>query len=263
MESVVQIYKKNGETPLEALENFRAEMASKEPARKKFWQTVSMTYAGRLDPMAEGVLMILIGEECKNKDKYLGFDKQYEVEIVFGISTDSHDALGLARIHDDKNFPMPDLSKYIGKFKQKYPAYSSKTVGGKQLHSLARTGELPEEMPEKEVEIYSIETLKVGGNDELGNNGELGKIDASKLKGRILSTINLVKGDFRQEEIKRRWNEVLPDTVKGSTRKFHIIKIVVNCSSGTYMRSLADRIGQDIGIGAFALSIKRIKIYSA
>ena len=51
---------------------------------------------GRLDPLAEGVLLILIGDECKNKEKYLGLDKEYEVAIIFGISTDTGDALGLA-----------------------------------------------------------------------------------------------------------------------------------------------------------------------
>ncbi len=261
------IYKNAGETPLEALERFRAEKIQAGQAEQvktavgvldeklvKYYTDVPMTYAGRLDPLAEGALLILVGEECKNKEKYLGLDKEYEVEILFGISTDTHDVLGMVDGINEKNaMILPneiDLSKYIGKFAQKYPPYSSKTVNGKQLHELARADELPAEMPEKEVEIYSI--------DILGDN----KISAKDLESRIISAVDLVKGDFRQNEITKKWGEVLFD-VKNATmsdREFTVLKIRVKCSSGTYMRSLADRIGKDLGTFALAFSIKRTKI---
>lgn len=70
------IYKNIGETPLEALERFRADHVE--------YKNEPMTYAGRLDPMASGKLIILIGEECKNKDEYLKLDKEYEVDILLG-----------------------------------------------------------------------------------------------------------------------------------------------------------------------------------
>ena len=238
------IEKQIGETPLEALERFRA-------TRPEF-KDLPMTYAGRLDPMAEGKLIILVGEECKNenKDTYMGLDKEYEVEVVFGISTNTFDMLGIAEITDvghPTNATIDlDVSPYIGTFRQIYPPYSSKTVNGRQLHELARADELPEEMPTKEVEIYSIELL--------GKS----KVNADQLKSRILNNIDKVTGDFRQKKIKERWNEVLSD----QSRLFEVIKMRVKCSSGTYMRSLADRMGQDRGVGAFALSIKRTKIIS-
>ena len=56
------VHKRWGETPLEALERLRAE--------EGIAADVPMTYAGRLDPAAEGLLIILTGEECKNKDAY-------------------------------------------------------------------------------------------------------------------------------------------------------------------------------------------------
>ena len=236
------VQKKVGETPLECLERFRI--------LEGIGALVPMTYAGRLDPMAEGALLILVGDECKDKEKYLGLDKEYEVEIVFGISTDTYDALGLAELNAGKvdfgalNF---DISKYVGKFQQPYPPFSSKAVNGEQLHELARDGRLPDEMPTKEVEIYSIEVL--------GRSS----ITADELKRRIFMGIDLVKGDFRQAEIRARWNEVLNDD--DSNMKFEAIKIRVKCSSGTYMRSLANNIGADIGTDAFALSIKRIAVY--
>lgn len=251
----VSITKKVGETPLEALERYRAEQVSLGHTELK---NVPMTYAGRLDPMAEGVLLILAGDECKNKEKYLGLDKEYEVEVVFGIETDTYDALGLAKVGKAAEKSAEDMSvskklsqakvffkPYIWKFRQEYPAYSSKTVEGKQLHELARAGELPDEMPTKEVEIYSVEEV-----------GKIQNISGVELLNIISKNISLVKGDFRQEKIIKRWQEVLKD----SNADFFVLKIRVNCSSGTYMRSLAHRIGRDLGTGAFALSIKRTKI---
>ena len=73
MKKVILLNKKEGETPLEALEVFR----KRKTKQKKEYKDVKMTYAGRLDPMAEGLLIILTGEECKNKEKYLVLDKEY------------------------------------------------------------------------------------------------------------------------------------------------------------------------------------------
>jgi tRNA pseudouridine55 synthase len=248
------IYKNIGETPLEALERFRREqvvLAQQKGDQKlvTLWETVPMTYAGRLDPMAEGELLILIGEECKNKQKYLGLDKEYEVEILFGVTSDTYDTLGLVNQSplsqeisekSPSDFPTMNLSKHIGSFSQPYPPYSSKTVNGRQLHTLARTDYLPDEMPTKNIEIYSIDLL------------ETSTLDAETLKSRVIKNIGQVKGDFRQQESIGSWNKI-----QGT---FTVMRICVNCSSGTYMRSLAHRIGQDAGGGAIALSIKRTKI---
>ncbi len=236
------INKQIGETPLEALERFRAEQVAQGHTELT---DVPMTYAGRLDPMAEGELLILIGEECKKKEAYLGLDKEYEVEIVFGIETDTYDVLGLVNVNDTNITPQAvDVSSYVGTFSQSYPPYSSRTVDGVPLHAMARAGALPEEMPTKEVTIYSIE--------ELGRK----TITAAELKAAILHKIAQVKGDFRQAEITQKWHKVLND----DTREFEVLKLRIACSSGTYMRSLAHRMGQERGNGAFALSIKRTKM---
>ncbi len=293
------IYKNLGETPLEALGRFRAEQIrinaenlAKNSGQNSLdglianlaedaikWKSVPMTYAGRLDPMAEGELLILIGDECKNKEKYLGLDKEYEVEILFGVTTDTHDTLGLVTnfaqtiqhtssknkftelennsLADFVKVPTINFSKYVGKFTQPYPAYSSKTVNGKQLHELARADELPDEIPEKQVEIYSIDEINNADHFE----GRLRKITAHELQSRIFKAIDLVKGDFRQVEIKEKWKQVLFGDQDKQNKLFDVITIKVKCSSGTYMRSLAYKMGQDSGCGAIALSIKRTKIF--
>ena len=237
-----KIYKEQGETPLEALERFRMQ--------ERLPQDMPLTYAGRLNPMAEGLLLVLSGKDCKDKDKYTGLDKEYEIEIVFGIDTDTYDSLGViqrVRATNLGSINDIDVSKYVGKFIQEYPAYSSKTVDGEQLHTLARAGKLPDDMPTKSVEIYSIKSLC--GMDVSGQG----------LAHTVLEKIKKVKGDFRQREIADRWRVF---SVEHAAARFVVLNIQVLCSSGTYMRSLAHRMGQDVGTGAIALSIKRTKILS-
>lgn len=239
----ISTYKQLGETPLEALERIRVE--------RGIPINVPMTYAGRLDPMAEGLLLILVGEECKNKDNYLGLDKEYEVEVLFGFETDTGDTLG--KVKDQKSEVKTEIQKskveeilktFIGKSVQEYPAYSSKTANGVQLHTLANKGELPDKMPTREVEIYSIDILE---EREMGGDALLKEIKARVKK---------VNGDFRQKEIIELWDKNLKD----KKDSFKIIKIKVKCSSGTYMRSLAHNLGSTLGVPALAYSIKRIKI---
>ena len=229
-------YKKIGETPLECLERVRLEYGKP--------QEVPMTYAGRLDPMAEGLMIILVGDDCKDKERYTKMDKEYEVEILFGVCTDSYDTLGLITKTDKVSFDSIDFQKYKGKFTQEYPRYSSKIIAMKQ--SLDKEGkDLPDEMPTKEVEIYDIE--------QIGSRA----LSGQKIFETISENIKLVKGDFRQNEIVDKWQKFAQENYK---TRFIILKIKVSCSSGTYMRSLANRIGIDAGIPALAFSIKRTRV---
>jgi tRNA pseudouridine55 synthase len=239
-------HKNISETPLECLERVRVE--------QKIAPNVPMTYAGRLDPLASGKLLILVGDECKEKAKYLALDKEYTVEVLFGVKTDTGDAMGLIE-HVDATKPdlskMPSWIKYIGKFDQEYPAYSSKTVisrsdlGKRQLHELARAGELPDEMPTKSVEIFSIK--------EIGK----GEISGQAIAAEAIKNVGKVRGDFRQEQIISGWKKFAEQY--GAVH-FLALTISVACSSGTYMRSLAERIGNEAGTVTVANSIVRTKI---
>lgn len=244
---VISLYKNRGETPLECLERFRLENPQ--------YKDEKMTYAGRLDPLAEGLLLVLTGEECKNKEKYLGLDKEYEVDILFGFATDTHDILGLITKHIDtqlrhgviaENKMHEVLNSFIGKFSQKYPAFSSKTIKGESMFNLAKSGELKdEEIPEKDVEIKNIKLLKQYS------------ILKEDLETYVKRSINLVNGDFRQEEIYKEWQLTLDNC---EMNEFSAISIKVSCTSGTYMRTLADNIGKKVRIPALALNIKRTRV---
>lgn len=70
---ILSLYKELGETPLECLQRFKAEHPE--------YMEAKMTYLGRLDPMAEGLLLVLVGN-TKDKEKYLSLDKTYEFEVL-------------------------------------------------------------------------------------------------------------------------------------------------------------------------------------
>lgn len=224
MEKVLKLYKNLGETPLECLERFRA--SNPEYVNEK------MTYAGRLDPMAEGLLIALVGEECKKKEEYLGLDKEYVFEALFGFQSDTYDILGVPVLSFVRGREEITIENFIGKRIQEYPAYSSRTF------QMARDGEEFEPMT-KEIEIFSLEEL------------ETREISARQSLAEISRRISLVKGDFRQKEILDTWNKLLKSDLN---KKFKIKKLKINCSSGTYVRSICNE------LGGLAYSIKRTRV---
>lgn len=247
LKQVILLNKKEGETPLEALSLFRS--------KHKVYKDVSMTYAGRLDPMASGLLLILAGEEIKLKDKYLLLSKEYEFEVLFGFATDTYDILGKVTssnshrsdLWEYKDKLVLDIKKnlkyFTGSFIQKYPVYSSKTVNGKALFEYGRSGEVVK-VPEREVFVKSLKFLG------------LKKISSKVLLKDIEKRIKKVKGDFRQEETLKIWqnNLIL------NQESFFIGSFKVKCGSGTYVRGIANSLGEKVNIPALAYSIKRTKI---
>ncbi len=243
-QNVLLTYKQVGETPLCALERVRRE--------EHIAEDVPMTYAGRLDPMAEGLLIILAGEECRDevKRKYLGLDKTYEATVLFGVATDSYDLLGLVTecapefdhehiAHRSKEL----LQNAAGSFEQSYPPYSSKTVDGAQLHTHARAGNevsLPTHMVRIDEAIFLEEK----------------EIEASKLLEYIENTVGKVEGDFRQAETIALWRE----TLSGVTKPFLSISFRISVGSGFYVRQYAHDLGKMLGVPAVLYSLKRTQI---
>ena len=118
-EKVLKLYKDLGETPLECVERFKSDNPE--------YKDLPMTYAVMLDPMAEGLLIVLVGEECKKKDEYLGLSKEYVFEVLFGFMTDTYDLLGLPKTSEIKD---ANFDKFLGKRIQKYPVFCLKKENG-------------------------------------------------------------------------------------------------------------------------------------
>jgi tRNA pseudouridine(55) synthase len=248
MQKILNLYKEQGETPLERIERFRAQSPE--------YRDIPLSYAGRLDPMAEGVLLVVVGEENKQKEKYLSLEKEYIAEILFGFSTDTFDTLGV--LSDAftrasyRTVPFSLLEEYmhqmIGEQTQEYPPFSSKPLDGTPLFIKARKGEIAG----KDF-ILPLHTIHIFDMGIIGSR----RITSEDLQEHILRTIGKVRGDFRQERICSLWEENLR-LLYGLS--FDLITVRIRASSGTYVRGIAHTLGQKIGIPALAFSILRRKV---
>lgn len=227
---VYNLYKQRGETPLQCIERFR----DKNPELKK----EKMSYLGRLDPLAEGVLIVANGVHAKRREEFLSLDKEYEFACIFGFATDTYDIMGkITRAKKIDEISEMDLARicqlYEGEREQEYPLYSSKYLSAKKK---------PPQSKKIKIHKMHFEGLQT--------------LSGKELFGRILMDIGRVKGDFRQTEILEEWKGVLFD----KEERYFLAHFSAIVSSGTYIRGIVNDIGATLGCGATTLSIKRTRV---
>lgn len=127
---------------------------------RRLYGTRRVGHTGTLDPMATGVLVLLIGKAAKLSDVLLADKKCYEAGLLLGRSTDTQDITGQT-ISTSDDIPSIDavrrtVSGFVGKQLQTPPMYSAKKLGGVKLCDLAREGVEIERRP-CEIEIYSTD----------------------------------------------------------------------------------------------------------
>lgn len=129
-------------------------------------------HTGTLDPLATGVLPVLIGKGTLCSKYLINHDKEYEVSLKLGASTDTMDAEG--KILDKEEVKKSVLEKenvekvlecFIGKQEQAPPMYSAIKIAGKKLYEYARKGESVE-LPKRKIEIYNIELVGINKIDK-------------------------------------------------------------------------------------------------
>ena len=120
-------------------------------------------HTGTLDPMAKGVLPILIGKATKCSAYLINHNKTYKVELQLGIQTDTADSEGkIVRKEEvqekllNKQHVINTLEMMLGKQDQTPPIYSAIKIEGKKLYEYARKGQKIE-IPPRKIEIYNIE----------------------------------------------------------------------------------------------------------
>jgi tRNA pseudouridine55 synthase len=163
-------------------------------------------HGGTLDPMATGVLPVCLGEGTKLASFFLDADKEYEAEVLLGVATDTYDALGAVVETRDaggvtERALRTSLRCFLGRIRQRPPAFSAIKQDGRPLYERARAGEAVE-APEREVEIHRLDVLALD----------------------------------------------LPR-----------VRVHVVCSKGTYIRSLANDLGRDLGVGAHVTALRRTR----
>lgn len=127
---------------------------------KRLLDAKKVGHTGTLDPMATGVLVLLIGHATKQAYRFEHDSKRYLAGVTFGSSTDTYDAEGVVTVTGNPALVDPsDLKRVVdsmkGEFQQVPPMYSAVKVGGKRLYKLAREGRTIERTP-RTITIESI-----------------------------------------------------------------------------------------------------------
>jgi tRNA pseudouridine55 synthase len=171
---------------------------------RRIFHIKKIGHAGTLDPMATGLLVMLIGKATKVSQFLMSMDKEYTGTIRLGQSTDSQDADG--EITAER--PVPELNKdavlqeiktFIGDQYQTPPMFSAKKVNGQALYKLARKGQTIEREP-RVINIAKFEMLRL----------EPPEID-----------------------------------------------VLIACSKGTYVRTIAHDLGERLGCGGHLCALRR------
>ncbi len=251
MQKYLSLEKKVGQTPLQCVELYK----STHPEL----QGVSMSYAGRLDPMASGTLLILLGEECKNQKEYHNLDKEYEFEILFGLSSDTADVLG--RLTENTELPtitQEQIKKVtkglIGELDLPYPHFSSKTVQGKPLHTWTLEGRIDEiEIPTKKSQIHTLTCTNLYKE----TRKQVYTYASTKIETipPVTELRKAIGNDFRRVDVRKDWETFIEN---GSFEDiFYVATFTCTASSGTYMRTLAEVIAKACDTTGLAYAIHR------
>lgn len=254
MKKYVVLDKEVGQTPLQCAELWRAEHPE--------FLGVALSYAGRLDPMASGKLLVLIGDECKRQELYHGLDKRYEFSVLLGVSSDTGDVLG--RLQLETMVPQAtraqlesSAEKLTGPITLPYPHFSSKTIQGKPLHVWTLEGRLGEiEIPTQSSTVYSLKLT----NYQTKTRAEIYTSVSAKIETipEVTETSKALGNDFRRVDVRADWKKFVE--TGASTDIFTIATFACIASSGTYMRSLVEEIGKLVGTRALAYHIHRTHI---
>lgn len=165
-------------------------------------------HAGTLDPAAEGVLPVCVGQATRVVEYLSDARKVYAALLGLGISTDTYDREGRVTAKNAvPDFTLADLEKVLSRFRGKIeqlpPVYSAIKIGGQPAYKAARAGDSDSlDLQPRPVEIYRLEITA--------------------------------------------WESPW-------------LKVGVECSKGTYIRSLAYDIGQALGCGAFMAGLVRVQ----
>jgi tRNA pseudouridine(55) synthase len=238
LKKIILINKPIALTPLEAINKFKQQNPE--------YKNSKIAYAGRLDPMAQGLLLLVIDKENKNITKHMKHKKQYQAQILLGIQTDTYDLLGLSKLSKQSLLIKQEIKQQLKQIKnttsQTLPPYSSYKIKGKPLFWYARNNQLPKNLPTNKIKITK---LKLNSITNITNKQLLKQIQQK------ISRLN-PNANFRQSKIIKAWEKLL--TNPKTPKKFQFLNLTIDCSAGTYIRAIANQ------LNGLLLNLKRTKI---
>ena len=124
---------------------------------------VKVGHTGTLDPFATGLMILVIGKECKNAQQYSKLDKVYEATFHLGQISTTGDPEGelttISNVQPTKEQVEAVLAQFTGEIMQRPPIFSAIKIDGKRAYKLARDGE-EIEIPERPVAIHSLDLVE-------------------------------------------------------------------------------------------------------
>ena len=151
---------------------------------KRLFSVKKAGHTGTLDPMATGVLPVMLGRASRASDFLMDSKKHYIAEMKLGFETDTEDITG-AVISTSEKIPSEDevllaAGRMVGEIMQIPPMYSAIKVGGKKLMDLARDGKTVEREPRK-ITVYSLQAEKISDSEY--------RLDIECSKGTYIRTV--------------------------------------------------------------------------
>lgn len=266
---VVYVFKPIGMTPLDTI----SELYTKEELNQMKESNTTISYAGRLDPLACGILPIVFNDTNKEISKNIhesneGYKEYYFTFVVcevFGkVRTDTGDIMGMIDndyfpehivLHDtDTNTVIntniidcmePYINDILNMSEQPYPIYSSKTIRSEALKKYDITKKTPLWLIARDYndclpEYDDLPKRQVDVSELEIISNEI--IDFDKFYNEIELRINMVGGQFRQKEILEKWR-MYGNTNNNNNNIIHRIRMRAVVSSGTYIRGICHRMG--------------------
>lgn len=235
-------------------------------AVRKFFGTKRVGHTGTLDPMATGVLVVLVGNAVKASELLVCDEKKYDAVIKFGIATDTQDITG--KVISEFSGKLPTLEtlnavipKFTGEIVQIPPMYSALKVGGEKLCDLARKG-IEVERQERKINIYSLSAEKSDGDGEfvlhihcskgtyirtlcedigkaLGCPAAMAKLRRTESGGFSLDdavTLDFLKGENKPESLLIPTEKLFPDAAKVVLSPFY--SKLARCGNEIYIKKI-------------------------
>lgn len=125
----------------------------------RIFQTKKVGHTGTLDPLATGVLVLTIGKATKLNEIITATEKEYQVEAILGLKTDTLDITGKVLREENTHFSKEEiidvLNSFLGSYDQEVPIYSAVKINGRKLYEYARNNEKVD-LPKRLVTIKQI-----------------------------------------------------------------------------------------------------------
>lgn len=221
---------------------------------RKVLGTRRVGHAGALDNFATGLVLILVGKFTKRAEQLLNLDKKYLSQVLFGLSTDTQDTEGritALKINPKlKNSEIATaVNSFQGEYEQYVSAYSSVKVDGKKLRKLMRDKRYLAEVVEKKGIKYIV--LRKTDDPEFLQEVAIPKRKVEIYKISLLGVKKISKTDSEFLQGKSEINE---------RAEFITAEIDIHCSKGTYIRQLAEDLGEKLKVPAMLIKLERTAI---